>query len=71
MKRYESWANIVARPAAGSRELADRAAWSARDSGVTGIDRRIAPGATIVIRSAAARGWAVPVKSGPAPTSDG
>ena len=59
---FESSADIAAPPEAVWAALTDAAGWSSWDSGVDGVDGRIAAGATITIRSKAAPGRAFPVK---------
>jgi hypothetical protein len=59
---FESTADIAASPEAIWAILTDGAAWSTWDSGVDGVDGRIAAGETVTIRSTAAPGRAFPVK---------
>jgi uncharacterized protein YndB with AHSA1/START domain len=61
-RSFESSADIAAPPEAVWAALIDAAGWSAWDSGVDGVDGRIAAGETITIRSKAAPGRAFPVK---------
>ena len=53
---------IASSPEAVWAVLADGAAWPSWDSGVDGVDGRIAPGEKITVRSQAAPGRAFPVK---------
>ena len=62
MKYYESTATIAASPDDVWKVLADAAGWSSWDSGVSGVEGRVAPGEKVTIRSAAAPGRAFPVK---------
>lgn len=62
MKYYESTATIAAAPDDVWKVLADAAGWSSWDSGVTGVEGRVAPGEKVKISSAAAPGRAFPVK---------
>jgi uncharacterized protein YndB with AHSA1/START domain len=62
MKRYEATEQIAAGPDAVWAVLADAAAWPSWDSGVTGVEGRIAPGEKVTIRSEAAPGRAFPVE---------
>jgi hypothetical protein len=62
MRFYESSAQIVAPPDAVWSVLVDGAAWPTWDSGVDGVEGRIAPGEKITVRSSAAPGRAFPVK---------
>jgi hypothetical protein len=62
MRSFESSADIAAPPEAVWADLTDGAAWSSWDSGVDGVDGRIAAGETITVRSKAAPGRAFPVK---------
>jgi hypothetical protein len=59
---FESSAEIGALPEAVWAVLVEGAAWSGWDSGVDGVDGRIAAGETITIRSKAAPGRTFPVK---------
>jgi uncharacterized protein YndB with AHSA1/START domain len=59
---FESSADVAAPPDAVWSVLTDGAGWSGWDSGVDGVDGRIALGETITIRSKAAPGRAFPVK---------
>jgi uncharacterized protein YndB with AHSA1/START domain len=59
---FESAAEIAASPDAVWAVLIDGASWSTWDSGVDGVDGRIAAGETVTIRSKAAPGRAFPVK---------
>jgi uncharacterized protein YndB with AHSA1/START domain len=59
---FEGSADIAAPPEAVWATLTDAAGWSTWDSGVDGVDGRIAPGETITIRSKVAPGRAFPVK---------
>ena len=61
-RSFESSAEIAAPPEAVWAGLTDGAAWSSWDSGVDGVDGRIAAGETITVRSKAAPGRAFPVK---------
>lgn len=60
-RSFSATADIAAAPEAVWAVLVDTGRWTAWDSGVTGVDGAIAPGATITIRSAAAPGRAFPV----------
>ena len=62
MKYYESTATIAASPDDVWKVLVDAADWSSWDSGVTGVEGRVAPGEKVTISSAAAPGRAFPVK---------
>jgi hypothetical protein len=62
MRFFESSADIAAPPDAVWAVLTDGAGWSSWDSGVDGVEGRIAAGATITVRSKAAPGRAFPVK---------
>jgi hypothetical protein len=62
MRYYEAAARIAASPDVVWSVLVDGASWSAWDSGVDGVEGRIAPGETVTIRSQAAPGRAFPVK---------
>jgi|ERR671925_2123616 hypothetical protein len=62
MRFYEAAADINARPEDVWATLIDGGAWTSWDSGVDGVEGRIAPGETITIRSKAAPGRAFPVK---------
>ena len=59
---FESSAEIAAAPDAVWAVLTDGDGWSTWDSGVDGVDGRIASGETITIRSKVAPGRAFPVK---------
>ena len=59
---FESAADIAATPDAVWAALTDGAGWSTWDSGVDGVDGRIAAGETVTIRSKVAPGRAFPVK---------
>jgi uncharacterized protein YndB with AHSA1/START domain len=59
---FESSADIAAAPDAVWAVLTDGASWSTWDSGVDGVDGRIAAGETVTIRSQVAPGRAFPVK---------
>jgi uncharacterized protein YndB with AHSA1/START domain len=61
MKHYESAATIAAPPEKVWAVLADAASWPAWDSGVEGVEGRIAAGEKVKIRSSAAPGRAFPV----------
>ena len=61
MKHYESAATIAAGPDRVWAVLVDAAAWPTWESGVEGVEGRIAPGEKIKIRSSAAPGRAFPV----------
>ena len=62
MRFYEASSSIAASPEAVWTELTNGAGWSSWDSGVDGVEGRIAPGETITIRSKVAPGRAFPVK---------
>lgn len=62
MRFYEASSSITASPEAVWAELTNGAGWPSWDSGVDGVEGRIAPGETITIRSKAAPGRAFPVK---------
>jgi hypothetical protein len=62
VRYYEAAATIGASPQAVWDVLRDGAAWPSWDSGVDGVQGRIAPGEKITIRSAAAPGRAFPVR---------
>jgi uncharacterized protein YndB with AHSA1/START domain len=62
VKYYESAATIAASPDDVWKVLVDAADWSSWDSGVTGVEGRVAPGERVKISSAAAPGRAFPVK---------
>jgi uncharacterized protein YndB with AHSA1/START domain len=62
MKFYEATSSIAASPEDVWAVLTDGAGWSSWDSGVDGVDGRIAAGETIRIRSKVAPGRAFPVK---------
>jgi uncharacterized protein YndB with AHSA1/START domain len=62
MRCYEASSTIASSPEAVWAVLADGAAWPTWDSGVDGVDGRIAPGEKITIRSRVAPGRAFPVK---------
>jgi uncharacterized protein YndB with AHSA1/START domain len=62
MRSYEATSKISASPDAVWAVLVDGGGWSQWDSGIDGVDGRIAPGETIRIRSQAAPGRAFPVK---------
>jgi uncharacterized protein YndB with AHSA1/START domain len=62
MRYYEGSSTIASSPEAVWAVLADGAAWPTWDSGVDGVDGRIAPGEKITIRSRVAPGRAFPVK---------
>lgn len=61
MKHYEAAATIAAPPAQVWAVLADGASWPAWDSGVEGVEGRIAAGEKVRIRSSAAPGRTFPV----------
>lgn len=61
MRYYEATSRIAASPDAVWAVLTDGAAWSQWDSGVDGVDGRIARGQTVRIRSQAASGRVIPV----------
>src|SRR4051794_26487262 len=61
MKFYEAESVVAADPETIWAVLVDAASWPTWDSGVTGVDGAIAPGARITIHSAAAPGRAFPV----------
>ena len=62
MRFYEASSTINATPDRVWSVLVNGPAWSSWDSGVDGVDGRIAAGETITIRSKAAPGRAFPVK---------
>ena len=62
MKYYEASSTIAAGPDDVWKVLTDGASWSSWDSGVTGVEGRLAPGEKVKIGSAAAPGRAFPVK---------
>jgi uncharacterized protein YndB with AHSA1/START domain len=62
MRYYEASSSIAASPDAVWAELTNGAGWPSWDSGVEGVEGRIAPGETITIRSKVAPGRAFPVK---------
>jgi uncharacterized protein YndB with AHSA1/START domain len=62
VRYYEASSSIAASPSEVWNALTDGAAWSTWDSGVDGVEGRIAPGETITVRSKAAPGRAFPVK---------
>ncbi len=62
MRFYEAKARIAATPVAVWAVLVDGGAWPQWDSGVDGVEGRIALGETVKIRSQAAPGRAFPVK---------
>ena len=62
MKYYEATSTIAAGPDDVWKVLTDGASWSSWDSGVTGVEGRLAPGEKVKISSAAAPGRAFPVK---------
>jgi uncharacterized protein YndB with AHSA1/START domain len=62
VKHYESTSRIAAAPDAVWSVLADGAGWSSWNSGVAGVDGRLAPGETVRIRSDAAPGRTFPVR---------
>jgi len=62
MRFYEASSTIAAAPDAVWSVLVDGARWAAWDSGVDGVEGRIAPGEAVTIRSHAAPGRAFPVK---------
>lgn len=62
MKQYESTATIAATPAQVWAVLADAGSWPSWDSGVAGVEGRVAPGERVKISSEAAPGRAFPVK---------
>lgn len=61
MRYYEAKSKIAASPDDVWAVLVDGAGWPRWDSGVDGVDGRIAPGETIKIRSQAVPGRAFPV----------
>jgi hypothetical protein len=62
MRYYEATSMIAASPEAVWAVLSDGVNWASWDSGVDGVDGRIALGETIKIRSQAAPGRAFPVR---------
>jgi uncharacterized protein YndB with AHSA1/START domain len=62
MRYYEASSVIAADPEAVWAVLSDGPGWAAWDSGVDGVEGRIAAGGTVRIRSQAAPGRAFPVK---------
>jgi hypothetical protein len=62
MKAYEATSEIQASPAAIWAILVDGARYSDWESGVVGVDGRIAPGETIKVVSSAAPGRSFPVQ---------
>src|ERR1700722_11382817 len=62
MRSYEASSMIASSPEAVWAVLADGAAWPSWDSGVDGVDGRIASGEKITVRAQAAPGRAFPVK---------
>ena len=62
MRYYEASSFIAADPEAVWAVLSDGPGWAAWDSGVDGVEGRIAAGGTVRIRSQAAPGRAFPVK---------
>jgi uncharacterized protein YndB with AHSA1/START domain len=62
MEHYESAATIAATPEQVWAVLVDGASWPAWDSGVEGVEGRIAAGEKVKVRSSAAPGRAFPVK---------
>jgi uncharacterized protein YndB with AHSA1/START domain len=62
MKSYESTSTIAAPPAEVWSVLTDAGSWQSWDSGVSGVEGRIALGEKVKISSAAAPGRAFPVK---------
>lgn len=61
MRHYEAAATIAAGPEQVWAVLVDGAAWPTWDSGVEGVEGRIAAGEKVRIRSSAAPGRAFPV----------
>ena len=61
MKHYESTVSVEAPPDAVWSVLTDAGAWSAWDSGVTGVEGRIAEGEKITVRTEVSPGRAFPV----------
>jgi uncharacterized protein YndB with AHSA1/START domain len=59
---YEATASIAARPEDVWPVLVDAGNWASWDSGVEGVDGRIAQGEKITVRSSAAPGRAFPVR---------
>jgi hypothetical protein len=59
---FEAMSTIKASPGAVWTVLVDGQAWPSWDSGVDGVEGRIAPGQKITIRSQAAPGRSFPVK---------
>jgi uncharacterized protein YndB with AHSA1/START domain len=62
MRYYETSSVIAASPERVWSVLSDGAAWPTWDSGVEGVDGRLAPGEKVTIRSSAAPGRAFPVR---------
>ena len=62
MHYFESSSTIAATPDQVWSVLTDGATWPRWDSGVDGVEGRIAPGETVKIRSQAAPGRVFPVK---------
>jgi hypothetical protein len=61
MRSYEARSSIAAGPDQVWAVLADAAGWSSWDSGVDGVEGRVATGEKITIRSQASPGRAFPV----------
>jgi uncharacterized protein YndB with AHSA1/START domain len=62
MRPFEASTTIDASPEEVWAVLADSAGWSAWDSGVDGVDGKLAPDQQVTIRSAVAPGRAFPVR---------
>jgi hypothetical protein len=61
MRFYETSARIAAKPDEVWAVLSDAATWPAWDSGVAGVEGRVAPGEKVRVRSAVGPGRAFPV----------
>jgi uncharacterized protein YndB with AHSA1/START domain len=62
MKTYETTTDIAGTPEDVWAALTDGAAWPSWDSGVTGVEGRIAPGEKVTIRTEVSPGRSFPVK---------
>jgi len=62
MRYYEATATIAAPADAVWAVLTDAPGWARWDSGVDGVDGRLAPGEKVTIRSSAAPGRSFPVR---------